>query len=561
MKVKKFLAVFLAVIMTAAALSACGSQGGSETTTRAAGDDGTKAETQAPAESATQPAEGGSEEAQQPDIAFEDTKVRVAIQVDPAIFGPYQTTNKGRKEVLPEIYECLAMQQGVGGEIKGVMAKDWHAVEGEENTYIVELYDYIKDSNGNDITADDVIYSYTDAGADDFKRYLVKMDTIEKVDDYTLKIKMKNSKIDAFDMLISRVYVIDEDSFKADADAMTNDPVGTGPYDLTDYVAGSKVTLTARDDYWQTDAGKLVENQLQNVKTIEFNIIPEAAQQSIALETGVVDIINGMSANGVKRFEEDANFTVESVLGNNVKTIMFNCNEASPCNDIRVRQAICYAIDNESAMQGVLDGAGKAAFCFGNETSSDVSESWDDGTYYPQDLDKAKELLKEAGYENGLTLKLLTFTGEQETDIANIVYAFLDKVGIKVEILQYEEALVKTYQRDWSAFDMLILQRNASGTYVVTNWYEKLSKTTWDDGLNYCGFADDNLEKLMDTAYDVKTHDEKSVKAVSDEINEKAYVYSMFAPLNYCVHNDIVTEACLDLDYWLIPGCCTYSWN
>lgn len=560
MKAKRLLAIMLAVVLIIAALSACGNQGGDNATTQAAGGDGTSAETNAPSETDTQAPEQGGDE-QKPDIAFEDTIVRVAIQVDPSIFGPYQTTNKGRKEVLPEIYECLAMQQGVGGEIKGVMAKDWHAAEGEDNTYIVELYDYIKDSNGNDITADDVIYSFTDAGANDFKRYLVKMDSIEKVDDYTLKIKMKDGKIDAFDMLLSRVYVIDEDSFKADPDAMTNDPVGTGPYDLTDYVAGSKVTLTAREDYWQTDESKLVQNQLQNVKTIEFNIIPEAAQQSIALETGVVDIVNGMSANGAKRFEGNSDFTIESVLGNNVKTIMFNCNEASPCSDVKVRQAICYAIDNESAMQGVLDGAGEAAFCFGNETSTDVPEEWNDGSYYPQDLDKAKELLKEAGYEDGLTLKLLTFVGEQETDIANIVYAFLDKIGIKVEILQYEEALVKTYQRDWTSFDMLILQRNASGTYVVTNWYEKLSKTTWDDGLNYCGFADDKLEQLLNTAYDVKTHNADSVKAVSDEINDKAYVYSMFAPFNYSVHNDTIEEVCLDLDYWLIPGCCKYVWN
>ena len=216
MKVKRLIAVLMTVMMIIAVLAACGnnnSNGGDTTQANSATEAATtKASSDnAATETATNADAAETENSQKSDVAFEDTKVRVAIQVDPAIFGPYQTTNKGRKEVLPEIYECLAMQQGVGGEIKGVMAKDWHAVDGEENTYIVELYDYITDSKGNEITADDVIYSFTDAGADDFKRYLVKMDTIEKVDDYTLKIKMKNSKIDAFDMLLSRVYVIDED--------------------------------------------------------------------------------------------------------------------------------------------------------------------------------------------------------------------------------------------------------------------------------------------------------------------------------------------------------------
>lgn len=551
---RKIITLILAATLIVCSLAACGGTNDTPQTSDASA-------TVSAEEVATEASQPGGEQAETaPAVAWEDTIVKVAISVDPAIFGPFQTTNKGRKEVLPEIYECLAMQQGVGGEIKGVLAKDWKAVDGEENTYEVEIYDYITDSEGNEITADDIIYSYTDAGFDDFKRYLGKMDSIEKIDDYKVKIKMKSSSIGAFENIITRVYVIDEDAFKADSEVMASNPVGSGPYDLVDYVAGSKVTLEAREDYWQKDESLLVENQFQNVKTIEFQVIPEAAQQSIALETGEVDVVNGMSASAVDRFEGNSDYVVDSVLGNNVRTIIFNCNSGA-CSDVRVRQAICYAIDNEEMMQGILDGAGAAAFCAANETSVDVPDSWNDGTYYPKDIDKAKALLKEAGYENGLTIKLLTFTGETESDIANVIYAYLSEIGINVEINQYEEALVKTYQRDYSAFDILILQRFANNTYVTTNWYEKLSKTTWDDGLNYCGIADEKLEKLLDEANDVSTHNEETVEALRDYIDDNALLYGMFSSYNYTVHNNNIIDTCLDLDYWLIPGCCTYSWN
>lgn len=495
------------------------------------------------------------------DVSWEDSIVKVGLTVDPAIFGPYQTTNKGRKQVLPEFYETLAMVQGVGGELEGVMAKSWYPAEGEENAYIVELYDYITDSKGNQITADDVIYSYTDAGANDFKRYLIYMDSIEKIDDFTLKITMNSTTVGAFDNLISRVYVIDEESFKADPTGMTSNPVGTGPYKLVEYTEGSKVVLQARDDYWQTDESKLCENQYRNVKTIEFVIIPEAAQQSIALETGTVDIMNGMSATAAIKFEGADGFNVSTVPGNNCRTIFFNCNESSVCSNLALRQAILYAIDSQELLNGVLDGAGEVAYCFGNNSYSDVYEEWNGGNYYAFDQEKAKELLKEAGYENGVTVRLLTFTGELESNIANILYAYLDQVGIKLEINQYEEALVKTNMRDFTTFDMFIPQRAAATKYVISAWYEKLSSTTWEDGLNYCGFEDPKLQALLDAANDVNTHSQETVTAVYEEMTENAYAYGMFTELNYTVYNDNVVSPCIDLDYWLIPGCCTFAWN
>lgn len=544
MKTKKILALSIALAMLFGCLSGCGGGDADES-----GDGGKEQITNNPVEANTE------------EVQWEDSVVKVGITVDPAIFGPYQTTNLGRKVTLLEVYETLAMFQGAGGELKGVMAKDWYPAEDEENTYIVELYDYIFDTNGNQITADDVIYSYTEAGAENFRRYLVYMESIEKLDEFTLKIKMNSTTVGAFDNLLSRVYVIDKDSYEADPTGMTSEPVGTGPYKLIDYVEGSKVVFEARDDYWQTDESKLCENQYRNVKTIEFLIIPETAQLSIALETGTVDVVNGLSASAAENFQSKDGFTVSGLTASNCRTLFFNCNEASVCSDLAVRQAILYAIDNAGMLDGALDGAGEVAFCFGNSSYGDVYQEWDDGDYYAYNPDKAKELLKEAGYENGLTVRLLTFTDEVSGNIADILYAYLSQVGIKLEINTYEEALVKTYMRDFSYFDILLPQRSAAANYVISAWYEKLSNNTYENGLNYCGFEDLEFQKLLDAANDVNTHGKDTLTAVHEAMTENAYAYGMFSDLNYTVYNSKMVSPCTDLDYWLVPGCCTYIWN
>lgn len=541
MKTKRFLVYALVIIMLFVSLSGCGSSDESE-------------KTQAKEVANGSEVSGGAE------IAWEDSTVTVAISLDPSIFGPYQTTNKGRKQTIHQIYETLASAQGVGGELKGVLAKDWYAVDGEENAYIVELYDYITDSNGNQLTSDDVIYSF-DVGYDIYARYLRYLETIEKIDDYTFKMVLNSSSIGAFEHILTMVYVIDQDSYEADGEDMTSNPVGTGPYKMVNYVEGSEVVLEAREDYWQTDENCLVSYQYQNVKTIRFLVIPEAAQQTIALETGTVDIVNGISATSAARFEGDSGYNITYMPEKNCRTIFFNCNEASVCSNLALRQAILYAIDSSGVLSGAANSAGEVAYCWGSPAYSDVYEAWNDGNYYEMDVEKSKALLEEAGYGDGVTVRLLTFTGETESNIANILYGYLQQVGITLDIMQYEEALVNTYMHDFTTFDLFIPQYAASPFYVVGAWNEKFSNTLYEDGLNYCGIDDPTLQSLLQVALNADTHTEELVTELFHYLTDNAYVYGLFSAYNYTVSNANVTSISQDNDFWLVPGSCTYVWN
>lgn len=537
---KKYLALFLAAALAFSLLSGCGSKDGNVKDSN-------------PGTSASAPVDVDSAAT----VSWEDSVVRVGIDLDPGTLGPYESNNTGRKQTLYEVYETLAMYQGRGGEIKGVLAKDWY--EESDKVYIVELYDYIIDTNGNKITADDVIFSF-DEGMQTYKRYLKYIESIEKVDEYTVRITVNSDDIGTIEHILCQCWVVDQDSYTGSPDKMATEPIGTGPYKVVEHVEGSKVIMQAKEDYWQTDKSLRVDYQHQNVRTIEFIVIPEATQQAIALETGTVDIVNGMSYAEASRFMNNENYNVSTVTDHNTRVLYMNCNEASIMSDIRVRQAFLCAFDSQGLVDGALDGQGDVAYAYGNGAYPDIDPAWDDGDYYEYNPEKAKELLKEAGYENGCTVRLLIDTKEQHGKVATIMQSYLAQVGITLEILQYEETLVKTYNHDFTMFDVYFAYGGAPD-YIVIGWHSQLSDSIYEDGLNYCGINDPTCQSLLETALNKNTHNEQSMTALYNYMTDNAYVYGIYNPYTFAAANKTIVTAKGTHDNWLMPGCCTYVWN
>jgi ABC-type transport system substrate-binding protein len=318
--------------------------------------------------------------------------------------------------------------------------------------------------------------------------------------------------------------------------------------------------MEARDDYWQKDESLLVNYQFRNVKTVNFYVIPESAQRSIALETGKVDIVSGMSADAAARFEGNADYAMYTNLDNNTRAFTFNCNENSRVSDVRLRQAILYAFDSQGILDGALDGKGEVVYAYGSYMYPDVYPAWDDGDYYAYNLEKAKQLAKESGYDGKTPIRLLTTTNELNGKIANILMGYLEQAGIKLEILQYEETLMKTYMRDFTSFEIMLDYGGAPDAMVI-GWNSSLSNTIYENKLNFCGINDEHLQELLVTALNEKTHDEKHMTQLYDYMNDNALIYGLFSPNLYTVSNNKITKASLNHDNWMIPGCNTYVWN
>jgi peptide/nickel transport system substrate-binding protein len=288
-----------------------------------------------------------------------------------------------------------------------------------------------------ELTSADVVYSFKKAA--DPKRSAFSGDyagfTAEAVDDYTVKVtqdpplsanlflpKVANYA-GGFIVCSKAVDAMGDDAFK------TN-PVGTGPFAFKSYTPQTSIELAANDDYFR---GK------PKLAGVDLRFMPDATSRELALQSGDVDAIDGLSqTQWVQKIEQNTDLKADVFGVGEVAFFNFDVT-AKPLDNIKVRQAIAYAINRDDHL--ALYGGPPVAedvysvvpsqFMPGGLTKD---EAQSDGVLYEQNLDKAKELMKEAGYADGFEMKLIT--SEMDAYRANyeVLQAELGKIGIKIDL-------------------------------------------------------------------------------------------------------------------------------
>ena len=560
---KRMLALLLSAAMAAALLTGCGSSSGSSS------DDSSSAE------EAEETAEESAEAAEETEEAAEETgetsdgreladTVTLGLSIDVGSFNPWLMAQDSTQQVYyNKIYEPLA-NLTIDGERDLVIAK---SVESQgEGSYAIEIWDTVYDSAGNHITVDDVIYSFDmciEAGQLAWAtRYL---DHIEKVDDYNMIMYTQDESAVGLDMLLKTVFIVSQDAYEASTDEMAVTPVGTGPYVLEEYVSGSSVTLTARDDYWQTDEESRSDaSQVGSITTIEYKIITDSSQLSLALEMGEIEVAagTGVSSTDYGNFmDDDRNaldgYTVVSYTNALIEHLELNSGEGSVLNNILLRQAVTYAIDKDAIVQNIFGS--DASVCNTNSSPyyGDYDSSLDDEAPYPYDPDMAKELLAEAGYEEGeITLELICQNVDTVTKCAQLIAAYLEAVGIHCNVNIYEDALFQTSRADTSgtAWDICLNRTqglNSPGRLGV------LDINAYDTGMNGVYVTDDTLQDLYMEANLASSYSTETVTALLEYVDEMCYVVPLYYQKGYVIATDNVTEIALDRNIALIPGLST----
>ncbi len=216
-------------------------------------------------------------------------------------------------------------------------------------------------------------------------------------------------------------------------EAISSDIVGTGPYVLESWEADQQITLQANKNYWKG---------VPRVDTYIIKTIPEQATMIAELLNGTVDIVSGISFEYKDMLDGSDTVKTTSKLERRVIYIGFNTLDWSPnpqLKDVRVRQAINYAIDRDAIIQNVMGGFGKKLGSFWRADFAGYDASLE--SYYTYNPEKAKALLAEAGYANGFTIKLQSHTGatSKQHEISQAVAAYLANVGItcEVETIEY----------------------------------------------------------------------------------------------------------------------------
>lgn len=484
----------------------------------------------------------------------EESKVVVGLVADPQNIGPFQGMSQGRIGILYTVYEFLVTTNG--GEMSGVLMKDYEKID--DLTYNCEIYDYIYDQAGNHLTASDVAFCYNTAIASGNLPKLGSIGSIEVLSDYVVQFKFNKLSIGDLGALWMECPIVTQAAYEASVNQMATEPVSTTAYQCTEFVSGSKMVFTNTEKYWQTDDSKINNCSKANVDVIEFDIITDHAQLTNALKTKAIDVTNWLADIDVQEFKGLSDYDVAPIPDNATYLLEFNCNEGTGlfADNLKLRQAISYAIDRQQLVDGALNGNGNVGKTWGNTNYSDYVDAWLNQDYYEYDLEKAKSLLAESGVTKP-TINLMIQSGDVQTKIATIIQAQLQQIGVTVNISAYDAQLINEYKYQPEQWDML-LDQAASTSYLVNVW-----KLSWDRSGYVHGGAinfvkDDNLQSLLETAMNVEQHNDTSMDAFHQYLKEQCYGIGLVQNMSNIAHTAKIKEIVVDARGQVTPGACVY---
>lgn len=360
------------------------------------------------------------------------------------------------------------------------LATSWDTPD--DKTIIFHLKTDAKFQNGQPISAKDVKWTYDSLIAENFqstkKTGYAAVDHIETPDDHTVVFKLKEPNPGLFDNLNLGIVPTG-----ADTNVFKSKPIGSGAYKVVEFKPDERLVLEAFDG-WHGGAPK--------IKHVVVRIIPDLTTMILEMRRGTVNFtINQIPFENVPEFEKDGNFKVVRTPGSVYQYLAFNMRDPA-LRKREVRQAIAHAIDRERIIRDIQRGYAKPTDTMFGEGH------WARATNlpaYPYDPAKAKQLLKQAGYPNGLKLVFKTSQDAEANSRAQVIQQMLKQVGIDVQIQQNEMA---TFFADIGKgnFQMYSLSRNGIQDpdfyYIIF-----FSKNLPPEGQNRGYYQNSRLDQLI----------------------------------------------------------------
>jgi peptide/nickel transport system substrate-binding protein len=347
----------------------------------------------------------------------------IANATDIESFDVHNNNNTFSEAVLVNMFNYLLTNDSSQTK-QPSLATSWEAID--DTTWRFKLRDDVKFHNGDPLTAADVKFSLERVATDSALKqhsYYKDIKEVNIIDEHTVDIVTNSpdpimlnrlSRMGA-DILPSKY--IEENGMEAFLKA----PVGTGPYKFSKWAKDDRIELVKNDDYFAAEP---------KWDKVVFRMIPEASTRVSELITGGVDIAANVPPTDIERINGSGKASIEQATIQRVLHVLMRMTEGSVTADPKVREAIELAIDNQAIIDSIAGGAG-----IPTRTSVTPGNFGADPSLYEQytyDLDKAKALLKEAGYETG---PKLTFTAAANyKEIAEVVSAMLTQAGFEMNL-------------------------------------------------------------------------------------------------------------------------------
>ena len=335
---------------------------------------------------------------------------------------PHKSVAAGTKEVLFNIYEGLVKPDEEGNYIDAVAES--HSISEDGKVYTFQLRSGVKFHDGTEVTVDDVKYSIERcAGINgDGTPLVAAFSNVEKVetpDASTVEIYLKEADTEFLAYLI--VAVVPQH-----CEDLDKNPVGTGPFQYVSRSPQENIVIEKFSDYWDT------ENQAY-LDQVTFKVVGDSNAIVTGLKSGTIDMYPRVNATQAAQLADDQDLQIYEGGMNLIQALYLN-NAEAPFDDVKVRQALCYAVNRQEVLDMVADGKGTiiGSSMFPAFEKYYMPELAD---LYPQDVQKAKELLAEAGYTDGFDMIISVPNNyQQHIDTAQVLVEQLKQIGVNAEI-------------------------------------------------------------------------------------------------------------------------------
>lgn len=427
----------------------------------------------------------------------------IALRAEPTAMDPQYHSLTPNTQLSETLFDPLVRTDKQAQPV-AALAESW-SVDGD--TWIFNLRKGVTFTDGTPFTAADVLFTYDRVhkvpnSPSSYALYLSTIAKVEAVDDHTVKITTKGPS----PVLLPNLSMVPIMSHKAAAGEAPEGKtttqlnsgdglIGTGPYKFVSWKRGAEIVLERNDDYWgkKPDWEKVIYRPISN-----------PAARVAALLAGDVDLIEDPPTDDLERLKKDPNLHVQETpslrviyvalnQGTEVPPGMEGTDGKNPLTDVRVRQALSLAIDRQAIVDRIMGGAAQAA---GNLLSFPGLGASEKLAEAPKaDMEKAKQLLAEAGYPNGFTLSLGSPAGRYTNDqrIAQTVAAMWARIGIKTNVetsapavffKQRDQYAFSTYLAGWAVssgeminpLKALVMTKDPALGYGTTNWSKYSNK-------------------------------------------------------------------------------------
>lgn len=428
---KKFLAMLLAVVMVLA-LAACGEKPAAS------------APAAAPAADVATNVEAAKVELDNT-VATGRTDLNYAFTAAIASADPHSNTKDMTMQMFNWVYNSLVFADGKAN-ITPDLATEWKMSE-DGKDYVFTLREGVKFHNGDVMTAEDVVFSINRAVEMAYlKNYTSSIESVEQTGDMEVTIHLKDAD-NGFLYNLYVVKIVDKAVVEKEGDNFGNGAqyAGTGPYMITEYEPNTLIKFVKNPDYY---------GECGNIDTINGYVITNNSTRLTALQTGELDFIDVPSANWAE-VVASGKFNTELLESSKICTLIISNGQAEgedqsrPQIDLRVRQAMYYAIDRDAIINVGASGMGTKAYTICNPKYIIGADDTDFVGTYEYNPEKAKELLAEAGYADGCDVGIFLVPQVSNNEqVSQMLVGMWEAVGIHATIELQDSTTASALSKD-----------------------------------------------------------------------------------------------------------------